>query len=304
MTEISTISANAVTKWPRVLTVGLLGAALLFSSTGGAVASTESVEDPVPVACEAGLDLIDASTEMSADDQESAFTCVGDLVTVTEQSGDEGESVRAVNVTEGEVVDLTDVALEEFEEVAPSYTVPEPVFDVELVNPKDPVPGGELFPDAAVTSSYRASSTNKLYWGTRSSAGRVLWSASSQLKSYSVTGQQRYSSFNITNTPLAKRVVALEANITLKQHLRAAPDPVEDTVYLRQPTMSSATWTRTSGLMNDRGAAKYYQVISNLKINDYKAKRKFNVGGNIQYPRFQCYATAVCKYPNGREAAW
>ena len=28
------------------------------------------------------------------------------------------------------------------------------------------------------------------------------------------------------------------------------------------------------------------------------------IGGNIQYPRFQCYLTVNCKCPNGTQAPW
>jgi hypothetical protein len=39
-------------------------------------------------------------------------------------------------------------------------------------------------------------------------------------------------------------------------------------------------------------------------LQDGSAGRSFAVGGNIRYPRFQCYVTVSCKYPNGVEAPW
>jgi hypothetical protein len=30
----------------------------------------------------------------------------------------------------------------------------------------------------------------------------------------------------------------------------------------------------------------------------------FAIGGNIQFPRFRCYLSANCNYPDGAEAPW
>jgi hypothetical protein len=41
-----------------------------------------------------------------------------------------------------------------------------------------------------------------------------------------------------------------------------------------------------------------------MSLQDRSAGRTFAIGGNIQFPRFRCYVSANCKYPNGAEAPW
>ncbi|GAA3666398.1 hypothetical protein GCM10023081_01600 [Arthrobacter ginkgonis] len=288
-------------------------------AAGPAIASEEPDVPPstaLPISCEAGLDelaVTETVVEAVQDTGEGIdFVCLDNLASVTVQSDGGDDTIVSMDTDDGEVVDLTGVDPEEYAELAPTvfmeaeYDVPSPPETDEGFEAASLRWGGDLSTNATtiVNGTYQATGETTIYWGQKTSAGVTLWMRSSKLTLRSDVGAERKSTFKATNSPLQPKQIAFEASVDLKKHLRLSVDEVVDQTSFRQTVYSSNTWSETVNLYNNKGAAKYYQNVYNMKMNDREANKKFNIAGNVQMPRFQCYETVVCKYPNGKEAGW
>lgn len=85
----------------------------------------------------------------------------------------------------------------------------------------------------------------------------------------------------------------------MRQHKRAAGDTITDTNFWRAAACGTG-YAATKSLYSSNGAGKFFPRMSGMYSDDRAAGRRFQVGGTIAYPRFECYQSNVsCKYPNG-----
>lgn len=234
------------------------------------------------------------------------FTCLDDVITVEARakgSGRDGEATSTVvqQGASGRPVDLTGLTQEERDEKAPSIVLgPEAISSEPLPSSE----GGSGFSTLSTTinHSYRASSNDTVYWGQRTSAGVLLWYSSARVTSW-ISLQNTYHQFNVTYTSLGGRLIDMTIPVRMREHFQWWPDGTVDTRSY-SPWYYGTYFTETSYLRTPDAAGKFYPELYNMSLQDRAAGRSFSIGGTIQYPRFQCYWTVNCKYPNGAEAPW
>lgn len=151
--------------------------------------------------------------------------------------------------------------------------------------------------------AYRLNKSTRIVWGVKRGR-KIVWSRSSKIELASIAGNIRKSTLWLTSDPVGNYQTAIEAQLVLKEHLRLKVDRDIDWGSIKQDTYSSRAKKFTHNFYNEKGAAKYYHYVHNVKMNDRKANRKFNIAGTVTMPRFQCYKTVVCKFPRGKAAPY
>lgn len=207
-----------------------------------------------------------------------------------------GESTKSGAVP----IDLTGLTPKEEAEKAPSI-----ILGPDAITP-EPLPTGSdsliQLQSTTINHSYRASSNNTVYWGSRTTAGVLLWSSSARITSW-ISLQKTSHSFNVSYTSLGGRQIAMSIPVRMREQFPLWPGGTVDT-RLFGPSYYGTSYAYTSYIYTPNRAGKFFPELYNMSLQDRYAGRTFAVGGNIQYPRFQCYVYANCKYPNGYEAPW
>ncbi|MET1087999.1 MAG: hypothetical protein ABWY04_12905 [Arthrobacter sp.] len=131
------------------------------------------------------------------------FTCLGDLVTV-EASGKTGPAKATVvqKAATGQPIDLTGLSPQEKADTAPAI-----VLGPTAIAPEALALGSKSLnqiQSTTVNHTYRASSNDTVYWGSRTTAGVLLWSSSARVTSW-ISLQRTAHSFNVSYTSLGGR---------------------------------------------------------------------------------------------------
>ncbi|MFE5837295.1 hypothetical protein [Arthrobacter sp. NPDC056493] len=230
-------------------------------------------------------------------DRSIGFTCVADLVTVA-VADDSGDSVAEV-VQEGpteEPIDLTGLDAQDRAALLPQVELT----NTEIVAESPTTQAGEMQPlSTTINSQYRASSNDTLWWGQMTTAKVVIWKSSIKLNTW-ISLQKTRHSFNVFYTSMNKRQISVTIPLRMRESIPLWWDRDVDTLVFR-PFSFGTSFTQTQFPETD-GPGKFFAEMYNMSINDRSAGRVFKVAGTIKLPRFQCYITAPCKYPYGREA--
>ena len=229
------------------------------------------------------------------------FTCLGDLVTV-EAKGKSGPAKATVvrETGKGKTTDLTGLSPKDKDDLAPAV-----ILGPDAITPEAlPAGSGSLvqLQSTTINHAYRASSNNVIYWGSRTTAGVLLWSSSARVTSW-ISLQKTAHQFNVSYTSLGGRQIAMSIPVRMREHFPLWPDGTVDT-RLFGPSYYGTSYSYTSYVYTPNRAGKFFPELYNMSLQDRSAGRSFAVGGNIQFPRFQCYVSVSCKYPNGYEAPW
>lgn len=324
--DVPPLTASTAELAPEVWNSSLSRAAAPLDASDDSLDFPEMGEVDLPADCVDGLDDIDAEVEDGAlgfelpEDYSIEFTCGGGVANaqfVDDESGEMfGAAIAEGGTSDGEVIDLTeyidgsDVVLSD--EDRDGMDLPE----VELDWMPDETGHGESAGDqmsalagspavilAGRNDTYHMSANHRAYWGVKSH-GKVVWSRSTRLFLRTTVGGYTKSWLTVTSTPAGRYQISFEGTAHVRRHLRGMLDVTHDSALLTQRTYSSNTWSNKASLLNARGAGKYYQVLTNIKINDRSKGRKFNVSNSFTMPRFQCYKTVVCKFPGGKPAPY
>lgn len=302
----------------RSLKTAVVVAALVLSGSAGlAPAQASEIDSQVELStdCDTGLGLLSSTDQveeaMDSSGEDMNFTCLGALVTATIPSGEgANDTVVAVNVDDGNVVDLTDVPESEYESMAPNFEVPATITSELVVGGPisgggGPISGGgPVEPHGTnVSGLYRATGSEHLVWGQKTSANVVIWSRGSTLNLVTSVGSFRRTELQVSNTPKGNYQIAIEGTGEIKKHHPVLADPWIGSAGIKQMVYSTSTYRQTLVLPSS-GPGKFYHKLINMKMNDRLSNKKFNVAGNIQMPRFECYKTVNCKFPNGKEAKY
>jgi hypothetical protein len=282
-----------------------VGLAAMVAGTTVPPAAAASTSGTLPAACESEAKNLVAHSSIQGAvkaDRDSfiGFTCVDDLVTV-EAKGKAGPAkATVVKKAKGKPVDLTGLSKKEKDEQAPAI-----MLGPDAITP-EPLPAASSslvqIQTTTINHAYRASSNNTIYWGSRTTAGVLLWSSSVRVTSW-ISLQNTYHPFNVTYTSLGGRQIDMTIPVRMQEHIRWATDPTRDTRSY-SPWYYGTYFSETGSLRTPDAAGKFFPELYNMSLQDRAAGRSFSIGGNIQYPRFQCYWTVNCKYPNGAEAPW
>lgn len=244
-------------------------------------------------------------------EKEMQFTCMSNIVTVqnVDSDGDPLSPGVAYNTATENAVVLPEQDDPSAEAVQDDLEVIlGPGAEGRSLGGDDSITGGS----AAVTpasslskakDSYRLNKSTSIVWGVKRGR-KIVWSRSAKITLASITGNIRKSTLWLTSDPVGNYQTAIEARLVLKEHLRVKVDRDVDWGSIKQDTYSSRAKKFTRNFYNDKGAAKYYHYVHNVKMNDRKANRKFDIAGTLTMPRFQCYKTVVCKFPRGKAAPY
>lgn len=220
-------------------------------------------------------------------------------VQVTDSAGEDSALV-AETTTEREIVDMTGMTDEQIAETGPVVEVG----SVDLPAPETLPLLGKTYGTTATTINHasRASSNDTVYWGQRTSANVVIWMSSARIATY-ISLQKSLHPFNLNYQSLGGRQIVMTVPVQMRQHNRGAVDSVVDTNYFTAAAYGTG-YAATKNLLTTGRAGKFFPRMTGIYLDDRTAGRRFQVAGTIVYPRFQCYDTVVCKYPNGKEAPW
>lgn len=150
-------------------------------------------------------------------------------------------------------------------------------------------------------SEYIARRGTSFIWGTTMGGSTVSHAAGVSLKT--VVGEARRSSWSASISPRGSYSIEVLATMELKEYFPIAADRWVDNAPL--DTGRSSVSVSDSGSLYNEGTkreGRYYHRMMNISIYDSSFGRWFQVSGTFDGPRFQCYKTAVCKFPYGREA--
>lgn len=283
-----------------------MGLAAMVAGTTVSPAAAASASEALPAACESEAKNLVAHSSIQGAvkaDRETfiGFTCVDDLVTV-EAKGKAGPAkATVVKKAKGKPVDLTGLNQKEKDEQAPAI-----ILGPDAITP-EPLPSasGSLvqIQSTTINHTYRASSNNTIYWGSRTTAGVLIWSSSVRVTTW-ISLQKTYHLFNVSYTSLGGRQIDMTIPVRMREHFPFWLDGTVDSKYW-SPWYYGTSYSLTSTLQTPLNkAGKFYPELHNMSLQDRAAGRSFAIGGNIQYPRFQCYVSVSCKYPNGVEAPW
>jgi hypothetical protein len=285
------------------VSVGL--AAMMAGTTVSPAAAATASPGTLPAACDSVSKSLAAHSSIQSAvkaDRNTfiGFTCVDDLVTV-EAKGKAGPAkATVVKKATGKPVDLTGLSPKVMAEKAPAI-----ILGPTAITP-EPIPSASKslvqLQSTTINHSYRASSNNTIYWGSRTTAGVLIWSSSARVTSW-ISLQKTNHPFNVTYISLGNREIDMIVPVRMREHFPLWPDGTVDTQFF-SPFYYGRSYSYTSALQTPNRAGKFFPELYNMSLYDRAAGRSFAIGGNIQYPRFQCYATANCKYPYGVEAPW
>lgn len=232
------------------------------------------------------------------DSEETMFTCMGGVATVEAQD-DSGEPLATLVLDEdqGEIIDLTGLNDEEAAEIAPTVALG----TVDEVEPSTVAPSHDgimLYGSSTVNHQYRGSATDKIIWGEKRN-GRTIWQESATVSAW-ISLQKTQHPVNVGY--VSRRAIDMTIPTRFRTHLRALPDPkFAPTIF--SPFGSKKSWNQTN-YMEVSGAGKFYVELYGMSLYDSVVKKNYKIAFNITLPRFQCYKTVVCKYPNGKVAPY
>jgi hypothetical protein len=285
------------------VSVGL--AAMVAGTTVAPAAAASASTGTLPAACDSeAKNLVAHSSIQGAVKADRGtfigFTCVDDLVTV-EAKGKAGPAkATVVKKATGKPVDLTGLNQKEKAEKAPAI-----ILGPTAITP-EPLPSASnslvQIQSTTINHTYRASSNNTIYWGSRTTAGVLIWSSSARVTSW-ISLQNTAHAFNVSYTSLGGRQIDMIIPVRMQQHFPFWADDTVDSIFY-SPFYYGTSYSYTAYISTPDGAGKFFPELHNMSLHDRAAGRSFAIGGNIQYPRFQCYVTINCKYPNGVEAPW
>lgn len=295
-------------KFPRS-TTRLIAAAFALSvtiPTVGIASIVPAQAAPISSNCETGTkDLIATQKVQKAASAQGAvinYTCINELATV-EVLGSSGKTTAllAETTTDREIIDMTSMNAQQIADAGPVIEVGQ----VDAAEPAlTPRLGGNTYsPDSfTINHAGRASSNDTLEWGQRNQQGVKVWSSTLRLATY-VSLQTTLHPFHLNYQSLGGRQIFMTTTVQMRKHNRLAGDGVVDTNYW-EPGAYGTGYAATKNLLTPKGEGKYFPSLTMSLLDKAAGGGRFTVGGTINYPRFQCYKTTTCKYPNGKEAAW
>lgn len=279
--------------------------AMMAGATVSPATAASASAGALPAACDSASKSLAAHSSIQSAvkaDRNTfiGFTCVDDLVTV-EATGKAGPAkATVVKKATGKPVDLTGLSPKVKAEKTPAI-----ILGPTSITPA-PLPSASnslvQLQSTTINHSYRASSNNTVYWGSRTTAGALIWSSSARVTSW-ISLQKTNHPFNVTYISLGNRQIDMIVPVRMREHFPLWLDGTVDTQFF-SPFYYGTSYSYTSAVQTPNRAGKFFPELYNMSLYDRAAGRSFAIGGNIQYPRFQCYATASCKYPYGVEAPW
>lgn len=101
-----------------------------------------------------------------------------------------------------------------------------------------------------------------------------------------ISRQNTYHPFNVAYTSLGGRAIDMTIPVRMRQHFQWSPDGTVDSRSF-SPWYYGTFFAETGSLRTPDAAGKFRELY-NMSLQDRAAGRNFYIGGNIQYPRFQC----------------